>query len=236
MSLCMGFVAHAADPKPPTPKASQGKYTYVKVTWSKVSKASQGYYIFRAESPSWSAASLLAKISSKSTVSYKDKSARGGVKYYYWVCPLRNGYYYYNESRYCSGRAKVNQSSSFSIKGTSSLSVGYFNYYSLEENGKLVISGVSWSGSSNILLLTQPGGRVKVVINTVPSGSSSTATLKVAYKGKTYSKKITLYRTGSYGDARTHGSTVYSGRCSKHGYWTSNRPGCPYCRGELDVW
>lgn len=228
--------ASAVSVSAPKPSASKGTYSgYVLVKWSKVSKATGGYYVKRGTSSKYSDATTIKKVS-KSTKSYKDKSAVKGRKYYYWVCPIRGKYYYYNTSRYAQGYRKGSTSSSSSgssgIVGNSKLSYSRFNTYYLKVNGKPVAStAVRWSCSGRAFMLGA-AGYGKLLADVRPS-SSFTVTVKAVYNRKTYTKKVKIYRNGTYGRA---GSTVYHTWrfCSKHGWYdASHSVGCPSCRGTL---
>ena len=185
---CFSFVSEAASLTPPKPKASQAKYSgYVRVSWSKVSK-SNGYVIKRGTSSAYSSASIITIISSKSTTSYKDKTAAIGQVYYYWVCPLSSSTeFWYNASRYAKGYRKL-KSAWGAVSGSSSVNANTRNSYYLYVNGKLVqSSSVTWKVSGTGASVTDNG-----YYGSVYATRSGTVTVKATYLGKTFSKKITV--------------------------------------------
>ncbi len=143
----------------PQPRATGGYYSgnssYVKVTWSGVSGANK-YYVFRSASTSWSKR-IKVKTVSKSTRALYDYTAKPGVKYYYWVCPVRkpsfkNGYkskYYYSTGKYAKGERALG-----TVKPTAS-----YNTYS-------AYVYLSWSSVAN-------AKRYKIKRSTSPYFSSS---------------------------------------------------------------
>ncbi|MCD7753053.1 MAG: fibronectin type III domain-containing protein, partial [Clostridiales bacterium] len=62
--------------------------TGVKVSWGKVTGAS-GYYVYRKTSGG--TFSKIATVTSGSTVSYTDKTAKSGTTYYYTVRAYKGG-------------------------------------------------------------------------------------------------------------------------------------------------
>ena len=93
----------AKKPAIKSPTASDGKYSgYVKITIPKVSGATE-YCIYRSTSSSWSKAK---KIATTSELTYKDKTATAGKKYYYWFKAKVNGYWFGSSSKYDRGYAK----------------------------------------------------------------------------------------------------------------------------------
>ena len=179
----------------PTPKASKGTYTgYVKVSWSKVSRAS-GYYIFRGTSTSWSKAKRIKTISTGSTVSYKDTSASSsGKKYYYWVCPFDTAHYYYNTGRYAKGYRKAKSTAKASISFSSSkVKAGtrvliYYKKGSTYKKPSSITYSVSASGVARAYHYTKLTNKACGYIDTFKAG---TVTIKIG----SLSKKLTV--TGS---------------------------------------
>ena len=178
--LCAGFMqnAEAATLTVPYPTASKGTYSsYVKVSWSRVSGA-QAYIIKRGTSSSYSNASQLTRINKGSTTSYFDSSATSGRTYYYWVCPVANGYYSYNSSKYDYGYC----STPYSISGSASVKVGSFI--------TLTFSGGSadWYLSNSCGYLSNRSGRSVSLQGWTPG----TVTVYATYNGRTYSKAISV--------------------------------------------
>ena len=195
----------------PTPKASKGKYSgYVKVTWSKVSKAS-GYYIFRATSKSWSKAKRVKTISSRTTVSYKDKSASSsGKKYYYWVCPHDGKYYYYNTGKYAYGYRKKSSSSATLSVSSSSVTAGTRVYVYYKKGGTYRYpSNISFTYSASGV------GKLYVYKNSQLSNNAfgyfetyKAGTLTVNAGGK--SKSITVKKSSNGGGGGSGGYYIAS--------------------------
>lgn len=190
--------------EPPTPSASQGKYAYVKVSWSKVSGC-KGYVIKRGTSSSYSQAIQLAKISKASTKSFKDTSARKGTVYYYWVCPLATSTtFWYNTGRYASGYVKGTASggsggstSGAYISGSTKVTFkanGTTSAYYLYVGGKKITSGVTWTKSGSGVTLSKSGGGAKLKMTTRPSGSYNVIYLNANYKNTNYKKSVYIYR------------------------------------------
>ena len=213
----------------PTPSASKGKNSgYVKLTWSKVSK-SKGYIIRRGTSSTYAKSSILKKISSASTTSFKDTTAKAGKKYYYWVCPRSSSTkYWYNTGRYAYGYRKGSVTTSY-VSGPSSLSYGSRGTYYLYIKGKKITSKklIKWSKSGTTASLFNYGYYARLIPDNV--FSSSPVTIKATYSGKTYSKKVTIKGVVPVPDPVWH-------YCSQHG-WVKVPPtyiGCPYCKGEIN--
>ena len=231
LSPCFSLVSEASL-TPPKPRASKGTYSaYVKVTWSKVSK-SKGYVIRRGTSSNFNSSAIIKKLSSASKTSFKDTSAAVGRTYYYWVCPRSSSTkYWYIASRYATGYRKGKAtSSSASISGPSSLSIGSIGTYYLYVGGKLVTSSsVKWTRSGSAASLFDYGYYARLIPDAVVR-SSATVTVKATYSGKTYSKKVTI--SGNVVPV-TPTVTRY---CSRHGSYKVpvTYVGCPYCKGEIN--
>ena len=88
---------------------SVGYVKYVALSWNGVSGANK-YYIFRSTSSKFSKR-VKIKAVSKKTRTFRDTTAKPGVTYWYWVCPVskpswRNGWrstYYYNTKKFVRG-------------------------------------------------------------------------------------------------------------------------------------
>ena len=189
-------------PTVPTPSASKGTYAdYVKISWSKVSGATGGYYVKRGTSSTYSLATTLKKCSA-TTTALLDYTATAGKTYYYWVCPIKGSSYYYNTSRYASGYRKKGSSSSGSssgssasgsISGPSSIKKGGTGYYYLYVGGKKITSNsVVWKQSGTPYGTVYDAGYYgRLYAGTPPKGGGTTK-ITAKYNGKTYSKTVKL--------------------------------------------
>ena len=193
----------SSTPTVPTPSASKGTYAdYVKISWSKVSGATGGYYVMRGTSSTYSKASLLKQCAS-TTTALLDYSAAAGKTYYYWVCPIKGSKYYYNASKYASGYRKKGSSSSSSssststagsISGPSSLNKNQTGYYYLYVGGKkITANAVAWKKSGSYGTVYDSGYYGRLYAGN-PAKSGVTTKITATYNGKTYSKTVKLYK------------------------------------------
>lgn len=121
---------------PKTLKATKKYKAYVKVNWSSVSKA-KSYKLYRGTSSKWSKAKCIKTLGS-STRSYKDKKAKLGYKYYYWVV-TKVGSKTYRRKSSVTGYRKVELT--VELKLSSDKKKGYV---------KVLVNG-KWPGSSTSL-------------------------------------------------------------------------------------
>ena len=85
------------------------------------------------------------------------------------------------------------------IQGPASLAEGKSASYKLYVGGKRIDSGVSWSTSTSCLIVSGHGSYANVMAKNPPVKSGSTkAQLRATYNGKTYSKWITVQKTGIF--------------------------------------
>lgn len=85
------------------------------------------------------------------------------------------------------------------IQGPSGLAEGKSASYKLYVGGKRIDSGVSWSTSTSCLIVSGHGSYANVMAKNPPVKSGSTkAQLRATYNGKTYSKWITVKKTGIF--------------------------------------
>lgn len=204
-ALCIGMVLSGAQASAatkvavPTPFVSSGTYaSYIRLSWAKISTATGGYYIRRGTSRSYAKAKNIKKVG-KTTTSYNDKSAKNLTVYYYWICPIRSGKVYHNTARYGFGYRYAKSSSSKSsssgyISGPSSLRRTQTGHYYLYVNGKRIsATSVSWKKSGTSCTMYDAGSYGRLYAGN-PAKSGYKVTVKATYKGKTYSKKVTLYK------------------------------------------
>jgi hypothetical protein len=170
--------------KQPTVTLSNAS-TGVKVTWTKTTGAS-GYYVYRkTASESWS---RLTKITSSSTVSFIDKTAKAGTTYYYTVKAYagstttnKSSYVTDVSIKYLAQPTVTLANASTGVKVTWSKTTGASGYYVYRKTA----SG-SWSRIKTITSV----GTISYTDTTAKAGTTYYYTVK-AYSGKTYSSYVT---------------------------------------------
>lgn len=164
--------------------ASTGNKGYVLVKWGAIKGATK-YGILRSTSASLSTSKLkkmkFLKTFSKSTRSYKDKSAKLGYKYYYWYGALVGGTLYYCPMPATGRRA---MDAACSIKKYSDGK----NWLKLTVNGQAVTkAGVKYtasaSGDWSFVKSEKSDGRVGYFNFKKKSGGRGTIKVKI---GKTF--------------------------------------------------
>ncbi len=167
-------IKYLSTPKVTATNASSG----VAVKWGKITGAS-GYYVYRKTS-SASSYTKIATIKSGSTVSYTDKTAKSGTKYYYTVKAYNGDYVSTTKSSslmMCLATPNVtvaNASSGVTVKwGKITGAKGYYVY-------RKASGAKSWTK-----------------ITTVKSGSTVSYTDKKAKAGTTYTYTVKAYN-GDY--------------------------------------
>lgn len=82
------------------------------------------------------------------------------------------------------------------IKGASSINEGSTAVYKLYVGGKLISEGVEWSGGTAITI-SNNGSYARVMAGNPPVKSGSyKSTLRASYKGRSFSKTISIVKTG----------------------------------------
>ena len=162
-------VTYIAAPKPITENKTNG----VKISWNKISGAS-GYYIYRKTTGGWT---KIATVTSGSTLSYTDKSAKSGTTYTYTV----RAYNSKGASGYYSGSKLLFLATPKLTKVTA-------------QSGKITVTFGKVTGAKSYAVYrkTSTGGWTK--IGTTTSGSY---TDKTAKKGTTYCYTVRAVN-GSY--------------------------------------
>jgi hypothetical protein len=185
------FAAHAVTvPAVPYPSASYDAYPgYIKVTWSRVTGATYGYYIYRSTSSSWSTRTYLTAVSS-STTSILDHSVVDGVTYYYWVCPkyYKSGssyWYAYNQYRYDYGRSKV------IVPPSPTVSTTYENYIK-----------ITWTPNSS----------------SAPYGYYIRRSTSSSFSSSTWIATVSNSSTSYYDYSASRGTTYYYWICPRYYY------------------
>ena len=151
----------------------------VKITWSKESGADK-YYVYRKTGSSGKY-SKIATVKGNSKITYTDKSAKSGKKYYYYV-------------------KAVNEAGSSSASGSKSI---YYLADTTLSTPKSTKSGVTlkWkkvTGAEGYQVYRKTGSGSYSKIATVKGNSKVTYTDKKAKKGKTYTYKIKAYKSKTY--------------------------------------
>ena len=91
----------------PTPQTSISSTGQLTISWSKVTGA-KGYVIRRGTSAKYAQSKELVWLKNVNTLSYVDKKATSGTKYYYWVCPMTSASKYVGaSSKYATGYRKT---------------------------------------------------------------------------------------------------------------------------------
>ena len=162
-------VTYLTTPKPKATAATNG----VKISWNKISGAS-GYYIYRKTTGGWT---KIATVTSGSTLSYTDKSAKSGTTYTYTV----RAYNSKGASGYYSGSKLLFLATPKLTKVTA-------------QSGKITVTFGKVTGAKSYAVYrkTSTGGWTK--IGTTTSGSY---TDKTAKKGTTYCYTVRAVN-GSY--------------------------------------
>ena len=151
----------------------------VKITWGKVSGA-DSYAVYRKTGSSGKY-SKIATVKGNSKVTYTDKSAKSGKKYYYLVKAL-------NEA----GSSDSSSSKSIYHLADTTLSTPKSTKSGITLKWKKV------TGADGYMVYRKTGSGSYSKIATVKGNSKVTYTDKKAKKGKTYTYKIKAYKSKTY--------------------------------------
>ena len=151
----------------------------VKITWAKENGADK-YYVYRKTGSSGKY-SKIATVKGNSKVTYTDKSAKSGKKYYYYV-------------------KAVNEAGSSSASNSKSI---YYLADTTLSTPKSTKSGITlkWkkvTGAEGYKVYRKTGSGSYEKIVTVKGNTKVTYTDKKAKKGKTYTYKIRAYKSKTY--------------------------------------
>lgn len=158
----------------------------VKITWGKVSGADK-YYVYR-KTGSNGKYSKIATVKGNSKVTYTDKKAKSGKKYYYYVKAV-------NEA----GSSDASKSKSILYLADTTLSTPKST-----KNG-VTLKWKKVTGAEGYVVYRKTGSGKYEKIATVKGNSKVTYTDKKAKKGKTYTYKIKAYKsktTSAYSNAK----------------------------------
>ena len=173
-----------ATPKVTVSNLSSG----VKVSWGKISGA-KGYYVYRKTSSG--TYTKIATIKSGTTVSYTDKTAKAGTKYYYTVKAYNGSYVSSTKSSDIIKRIAMPTLKS-AVSGKSGIT---FKWGTV-------------TGAEGYIVYRKTGSGSWVKLATVKGGTKSSYLDKSAKKGTTYTYTVRAYSGASQSSRNTTGLTV----------------------------
>lgn len=164
------------------------------LTWSVSGTAPSSYRLYRSPINNYSYATQIATLGSGAR-RYSDTMAMSGATYYYWLCYQVNGTWYRVGSvaarrTTVNGGSYGNGSGSAYISGATSLRSGSSAKYYLYVGGKKV--SASWSKSGQATM--QSKGTYGLLKATNRPNSTFKVTVRATYKGKSYTKTVTITR------------------------------------------
>lgn len=158
------------------------------ITWTVSGTVPSAYRLYRSPVNIYSCATLVATLSS-SARRYSDTKAMSGATYYYWLSYKLNGTWY-RVGSVSARRTTSGSGSGAYISGATSLKAGSSTKYYLYVGGKKV--SASWSRSGQATM--QSHGTYGLLKATNRPNTTFKVTVRATYKGKTYTKMVTITR------------------------------------------